>query len=288
MLSVVVLAKNEEGEIGECLDTLKWAEELVVINDESTDKTLSIIENLKSKNSSYAEASEDKAKLNVFTRGLKGDFSGQRNFALRQVTTPSSIRGAQGNWILFVDADERVTPELRAEIQSTISKACLCKINHGSLTINGFYLKREDTIFGRKLKHGETANVKLLRLGRKSAGKWEGKVHETWKIMGKVGELENPLEHYPHKTISDFLEKINDYSTLRARELFDNEITTNLFEIIAYPTGKFFQNYLLRLGFLDKMPGFIVAILMSFHSFLVRSKLYLLWKQERYPKSKSQ
>lgn len=258
MLSVVVLAKNEERNIGECLDTLKWAEEILVIDDNSEDET---IEKVK-------KAEGDK-KVTIFTRDLDGDFSGQRNFALRQ---------AQGNWILFVDADERVSPKLAEEIKKKISE---------NLDIDGFYLKREDHIFGTILKHGETAGVRLLRLGKKGAGKWEGKVHETWRIMGKVGELDNPLEHYPHKTISEFLKKINDYSTLRGRELFDHEINTNLFEIIAYPTGKFFQNYLLRLGFLDKMPGFIVAILMSFHSFLVRSKLYLLWKQERYPKSKN-
>jgi len=272
MLSVVVLAKNEEGNIEECLKTLKWAEEIVVIDDNSEDETLEIVQRVKgeggSKGGEGKEDEERRAEIKIFKRDLQGDFAVQRNFGLEK---------AIGDWILFVDADERVSPKLQAEIQSTI--------HHAPLTINGFYLKREDHLFGTILKHGETAGVRLLRLGKKGAGKWEGRVHETWRTMGKLGELEEPLEHYPHPTISEFLEKINDYSTLRARELFDQEISTNLFEIICYPIGKFFQNYLLRLGFLDKMPGFTIAVLMSFHSFLVRSKLYLLWKQERYPKS---
>jgi glycosyltransferase involved in cell wall biosynthesis len=252
MLSVVVLAKNEEGNIEECLSTLGWAEEIVVVDDNSEDGT---IEKVK-------QVERDK-KVAIFTRDLNGDWDKQRNFGLEK---------SKGNWVLFIDADERVSPELREEIQSTI--------NHESLNINGFYLKRQDTIFGKTLKHGETAGVRLLRLAKKGAGKWEGKVHETWKIEGEVGELENPLEHYPHPTISEFLENINDYSTLRAEELYEQGVKTNLFLILAYTKGKFLQNYFWKLGFLDGMPGLIVALLMSFHSFLVRSKLYLLWKQE--------
>jgi glycosyltransferase involved in cell wall biosynthesis len=257
MLSVVVLAKNEEGDIGECLKTLIWADEILVINDESTDNTVSIIENLKSKNEN------DKDKIRIFTRNLNGDFSKQRNFGLEK---------SKGEWVLFVDADERVSSELKSEIQSII--------HHSPLTINGYSLKREDHLFGKTLKHGENGSVRLLRLGKREAGKWEGKVHETWNIKGKTEELDNPLEHYPHQTISAFLEKINDYSTLRAEELYEQGIKTNLFLILAYTKGKFLQDYFLKLGFLDGMPGLIVALLMSFHSFLVRSKLYLLWKQK--------
>ena len=257
MISAVVLAKNEEGNIEECLNSVSFADELIVIDDESTDKTSEIAEKFGAK---------------VIKHPLDNDFSQQRNFALRQVTTPSSTRGAHGNWTLFVDADERVSPKLREEIQSII--------HHSSLTINGYFLKREDTIFGKTLQHGETAGVRLLRLGKIGVGKWEGKVHETWKIKGETGELDTPLEHYPHPTISAFLEDINEYSTLRAEELYEQGVKTNLFLILAYTKGKFLQNYFLKLGLLDGMPGFIVALLMSFHSFLVRSKLYLLWKQE--------
>jgi glycosyltransferase involved in cell wall biosynthesis len=247
MISAVVLAKNEEGNIGECLKSLAWADEILVINDGSTDKTSEIAEKLGAK---------------VIIHPLNNDYSAQRNFGLEK---------ANGEWILFIDADERVSPKLAEEIKNKIAN---------KQDIDGYFLKREDTLFGKVLKHGETAGVRLLRLGKKEAGKWKGKVHETWKIEGEVMELENPLEHYPHPAISEFLEQINVYSTLRAQELYDQGVKTNLFFILAYTKGKFLQDYFLKLGFLDGMPGLIVALLMSFHSFLVRSKLYLLWKQK--------
>jgi glycosyltransferase involved in cell wall biosynthesis len=271
MLSVVILARNEEGNIEECLKTLTWADEILVINDESSDKTSEIAAKLGAK---------------VIKHPLNNDFSAQRNFGLEKASGPArnaSQSDAGGEWVLFVDADERVSEKLKKEIEKVVSDE---KTKLDGIT--GFYLKREDTIFGRRLKHGETAGIKLLRLARKSAGKWEGRVHETWRTVGKTGELETPLEHYPHPTISEFLEKINEYSTLRAQELYEQGIRTNLFLIIAYTKGKFLQNYFCKLGFLDGMPGFIVSLHMSFHSFLVRSKLYLLWKQQGLPNIKNQ
>lgn len=254
MISVVILTKNEEKNIEECLKTLKWCDEVVVVDDNSEDKTVEIAR---------------KMGATVFSRALEGDFSAQRNFTLRQ---------AQGDWILFIDADEQVSAALRAEIKKQI-------VNKQSLLLrnskySGFYLRREDKIWGTTLKHGETAGVRLIRLGRKGAGKWARPIHETWDIKGEIGELKSPLLHLPHQTISEFLEEINFYSTIRARQLYNENKKTNLFEILAYPKGKFLKNYFLKLGFLDGMPGFIVALLMSFHSFLVRAKLYLLWKQE--------
>lgn len=247
-ISAVILAKNEEKNIEECLKTLKWADEVIVVDDQSSDKTMEI------------------AKANgaqVYEHPLNNDFSAQRNFGLDK---------AKGEWVFFIDADERVSSTLRAEIQSTI--------NPESSIINGFYLKREDKMWGRVLKHGENANVKLLRLGKKGKGEWEKPVHEVWQIRGEVGELKTPLQHFPHQTVSEFLEEINFYSTLRAQELYKEGKRTNLILIILYTKAKFLKDYFWNLGFSDGMPGFVVALLMSFHSFLVRSKLYLLWKQE--------
>ncbi len=247
MISVVILTKNEEKNIEACLKTLKWCDEIVVIDDNSEDKTVEIAKKLGAR---------------VFLRALEGDFSAQRNFALRQ---------AQGDWVLFVDADEQVSPQLRAEIKSAI--------NHESSTINGFYLKREDRIWGRVLKHGETANVRLLRLAKKTAGTWKRRVDEYWGIAGLTDILKNPLIHSPHQTISEFLESINFFSGLNA-QAFYNEGKQTTFVDWFKPPLKFIQNWIFRLGFLDGMPGFTVALMMSFHSFLVRAKLYLLWKQE--------
>lgn len=246
MISTVILTKNEEKNIEECLKTLKWADEVIVIDDNSIDKTIEIAQKMGAK---------------VFTRALDNDFSAQRNFGLEK---------AQGEWVFFIDADERVSPQLRAEIE----------LKTANSQYSGFYLKREDKIFGRTLKHGETAKIRLLRLGKRGRGEWEKPVHEVWNIKGEIGELKAPLLHYPHQTISDFLTEINLYSTIRAQELYGNNQKTNLLEILAYPLAKFLKNYFWYLGIFDGMPGFLLALLMSFHSFLVRAKLYLLWKHQ--------
>lgn len=255
-ISAVILTKNEEKNIGECLETLRWCDEVIVIDDNSTDKTVEIAKKMGAK---------------VFARSLDNDFASQRNFALRQALHQNGTGQVRGEWVLFVDADERVPAQLRAEIKSTI--------NHKPSTINGYFLKREDKIWGRTLKHGETAGVRLLRLGRKGAGEWRRAVDEVWEIRGETATLENPLIHYPHQTLTEFLGSINFHSTLNARAFYDEGKRTTFFDWFKPPV-KFIQNWIFRLGFLDGMPGFIVALLMSFHSFLVRSKLYLLWKKE--------
>ncbi len=245
MISAVILTKDEEKNLQECLESVKWCDEVILIDDNSTDRTLEIAKKFGAK---------------VFTHSLNNDFAAQRNFGLEKV---------MGEWVLFVDADERISPDLKKEIMETIKK----------INVNGFYLKRHDFFGGRWLKHGETANVRLLRLGRRGKGKFERKVHETWEIKGEIGELKNPLLHYPHQTLSDFIDHVNFHSTLHAEALEKEDVKPSLWRIIFYPKAKFIQNYIFRLGFLDGTPGIIVALMMSFHSFLARAKLYFLWKK---------
>ena len=246
MISAIVLTKNEEKNIEACLKTLNWCGEVIVIDDYSTDKTVAL-----------AKAGGAK----VFSHHLGNDFAAQRNFALRQ---------AQGDWVLFVDADERVTPALRVEIMSYELRVT---------SYAGFNLKRTDFLGGRWLKHGETANVKLLRLGKMRAGQWQRKVHEFWKIKGDIGELKNPLLHYPHQNLDDFLRHINFYSTLHAEALYEQGVKPGPWRIIVNPLGKFIANWIFKKGFLDGTSGFVMALMMSLHSFLAWSKLYLRWKK---------
>jgi glycosyltransferase involved in cell wall biosynthesis len=249
MISAIILTKNEEKNIGACLDSVSWCDERIVIDDHSTDKTVDI-------------AKEKGAK--VFSRFMENDFSDQRNFGLEK---------AEGEWVFFIDADERVSSALWYEIMQHTSEA----IEH----YDGFYLKRQDTMWGRVLKYGETGNVVLLRLAKKEAGKWEGRVHEKWNIRGKTIVLKNPLDHFPHPTVTEFLKEINFYTDLRAEELFKRKTTVNWFTIIAYPKAKFILNYIFKGGFLDGLPGLVVALMMSLHSFLVRGKLWLLLQKEK-------
>lgn len=247
MLSAVVLTKNEEKNIKECLKCLNFCDEILVIDDYSSDETIKEIKNFN-------------LELKIFQRHLDNNFASQRNFGLGK---------AKGDWILFVDADERISAELAAEIRAKSSKL------KAQSSINGFYLKRQDRFLGKWLKYGETASVKLLRLARKDCGQWQGKIHEVWQVKGKIGELKNPLLHKRDLTIAQFLERINFYSSIRSQELYQRGCRTNMCLVTAYPLAKFLQNYFLRFGFLDGVAGFIMAGMMSLHSFLVRGKLWI-------------
>ncbi len=249
MISAVVLTKNEEKNIAECLAGLSWCDEVIVIDDNSTDKTQEIAR---------------KMNAQVFAHSLNNDFSQQRNFGLEK---------AKGEWVLFVDADERVSSALWYEIMA-----------HTNDPVNkhaGFYLKRTDVLWGKELRHGEIGTIKLLRLAKKDAGSWHGKVHEAWKIKGNTLVLNKPLLHYPHNTVETFLKEINFYTDLRAEELYKKKIKVFWWSIILYPKAKFLLNYILRRGYKDGLQGLVFALMMSFHSFLVRGKLWMLWQKAK-------
>lgn len=249
MISAVILTKNEEQNIEACIKGLRWCDEVLVIDDNSTDKTVSIAEKLGAK---------------VYVHNLENNFGEQRNFGLSK---------AKGDWVFFVDADERVSESLTFEITSSLHQK-------NTDFVSGFSLRRIDTMWGKQLLHGENGNVRLIRLARKDAGKWVGHVHETWQVKGKIIELKNPLFHYPHQTVSEFLTEINYYTTIRSQELYKKGVKVHVWDIILYPKAKFFVNFIFKRGFLDGIPGLVVAMLMSFHSYLVRGKLWLLWDKK--------
>lgn len=254
-ISAIILTKNVEKNIVDCVRTVFFCDEIIIIDDESEDRTIEITKNLR------------REKIKIFSRSLEDDFSAQRNFGLSE---------AKGEWVLFVDADERVTNKLKNEI------IYLTRCSDRGQQLNGYFVKRRDFMWGRELKHGETGNIDLLRLAKKDAGRWVGSVHEAWKVKGNVGNLKNPLYHYPHQNIAEFLRKINYYTDLRAKELYEKKIMVKWWSIILYPKIKFLTNYFFKTGFLDGVPGLIHALMMSLHSFLVRSKLWLLWQRKYF------
>lgn len=250
-ISAVILTKNEGSKIALRISELKFCDEVVVIDDDSEDQTVKI-------------AKDNKAL--VYKHSLNNDFSLQRNFGLDK---------AHGKWVLFVDCDEKVTQFLRKEI--------LSKISDKNNTYMGFFIRRRDVFFGKKLKHGESGNMKLLRLARKDAGIWERCVHEDWRVEGKVGILKNMLFHYPHPTMNDFIDNINKFSSLHALANAKEGKRSNILKIIFFPFFKFIQNFILRLGIIDGPQGLIVAVMMSLHSYLSWSKLWLLQRKGFYP-----
>lgn len=242
MITSVTITKNEEKNIVDCLEALSFCSERIVIDDFSTDRTREL------------------ARLNgatVVEHKLDNNFSEQRNLGLKLAKT---------DWVLFVDADERISEILASEIKKSVTHE----------DINGYYLKRVDKLFGKILKHGEVGNIKLLRLGKRKTGKWTGAVHEVWNIEGKTEEFKNSLLHEPHQTVSDFLSEISLYSTIRAKELYESGKRSSWLSIVLYTKGKFAYTYFFKLGFLDGTSGLLLSLMMSFHSFLTRSKLYLL------------
>lgn len=244
MLTGIVLARDESSNIKTCLESLKFCDKLLVIDDNSSDDTVKIAQ---------------KIGATVTTRALNGDFAAARNWALNQADT---------SWVLFIDADEIVSSELGAEIKAAMQK----------IEFKGFALRRLDSIWGKTLRHGDVGNVWLTRLARRGAGQWQGRVHETWEIEGRVGLLKNPLLHYPHPDVVSFLTEINHYSTLKASEFYSTGRKTNILEIIFGPVWRFIKNYFFKLGFLDGTRGFIHAMMMAFYQFLVAGKLWLLYK----------
>jgi len=253
MLSAVVLTKNEEKNIERCLGSLDFCDEIIIVDDFSADKTLGKIQSSNFK-------VQTKPKIQIHQRDLRGDFAGQRNFGFEK---------AKGEWVLFIDADEEIGRELREEIVKLLN--CYSRLD------SAYYIKRRDRWWGTEIKYGEAAKVYnqgLIRLVKKNSGKWVGKVHEEFKTNLNAGKLNNYLDHHPHPTVKDFIEKINHYSTLRAKELKEGGVRSGILTIILYPFAKFICNYFIRLGFLDGPAGFTYAFMMSFHSFLVRAKLY--------------
>ncbi len=250
MISAIVLTKNEENNIIDCLDSISWCDEIIVIDDISKDRTLEVIRNFN-------------PRVKIYQRNLQNDFSAQRNFGLSK---------AKGDWILFIDADERLSNGLKGEIQDFLE---IKNKNN-----KGFYLYRKDVLWGKQLNHGEAGSIKLLRFGKKDTGEWKGKVHEVWDIKENLGNFKMPLYHFPHQNIEEFIREINYYTDLRSKELFDRGESVSFIKIVLYPLIKFKVNYFLRLGFLDGVEGLVFALMMSFHSFLVRSKLWLLWQKK--------
>lgn len=243
MISAVILTHNNQEMIGDVLETLKWCDERIIVDDNSTDKTLEVVKPYN---------------VTVIQHALADDFAAQRNIGLGN---------AGGDWVLFVDSDELIPSKLRDEILEVTK--------NGSMTV-GYYISRKDILFGRELRYGETAHVTLLRLAKRTAGIWEREVHETWNIKGPVASLTTPLLHYPHSSVSEFLTQINRYTTINARVFYNEGKRISAWQILAYPKTKFIQNYIFRLGFLDGVAGFVVAMMMSFHSFLTRGKLWEL------------
>ena len=232
-ISAVVITRNEEEEIAECLDALRWADEIVVMDSDSTDRTVEIARGIADR---------------VVNRPFNG-FTEQK----RAVTEL-----ARGPWILNVDADERIGPELRDEILALLKKGP---------DRDGYTIPRLTWYLGRFVRHGGWYPDRKVRLFRKGRAEWVGgKVHESVRVDGPVGDLRRPLLHYSFRTLDDHRDTIERFTRLGAEDLAARGRGGRIVDILLRPPAAFLKMYLLRLGLLDGWRGFLIALLSARHT----------------------
>ncbi len=239
-LSVTVITWNEEERLRPCLLSVTWADEIIVVDAESTDKTVQV-----------AREFTDR----IWVRPWPG-FAVQKNFALEQ---------AAGEWVLSLDADEQVTPELRQEIERVIAGG----------TADGYAIPRKNFFWGTWVRHGGLYPDWQRRLFRRGSGRFvERPVHESVEIQGSVGRLQSPLLHYSYRSLEEFIQRSNRYSTLAAQEWIRQGGRVGPASLLFRPLGRFLSMYLLRLGVLDGWRGLLLAGLYAHYVFLRTAKAW--------------
>jgi glycosyltransferase involved in cell wall biosynthesis len=234
-LSVAVITFNEEERLRACLESVAWADDIVVVDAESQDKTVQI-----------AREFTDR----VTVRPWPG-FAAQKNFALSE---------ARGEWVLSLDADEEVPAELRAEIERLLA---------GSPACDGYAIPRKNIFWGVWIRHGglyPDLQVRLVR--RKHAHFVERSVHESIVLAGRVGRLATPLLHHSYRDVSDFVVRADRYSTLAAEDLARSGRGTGLVDVLVRPVTRFLGMYVLQAGFLDGRRGLHLAALYAYYVLL--------------------
>ncbi|HVU10062.1 MAG TPA: glycosyltransferase family 2 protein, partial [Phototrophicaceae bacterium] len=240
-LTALVITKNESAHIEACLRSVDWADERLVIDSGSTDDTAAIAA---------------RCGATVLTRAWDG-YSNQKNFGTSR---------AKYDWILSIDADERVSPGLAAELLSAMASP-------GDRA--GFRIPRVTFYLGRWIRCTDWYPDLQLRLYDRRRARWNDKlVHESVTADGPVGELRGDLEHFAYRDISHHLDTINKYTTLAADEMRARGRTTGFAELLLHPPAAFLRNYILKRGVTAGTTGLVVSILNSYHVFLKYAKLW--------------
>jgi len=240
-ISAVIITKNEEANISECLKSISWVNEIILVDAESTDKTVELAKNFTSK---------------IFIHKWEG-FVKQKEFAVSQTSN---------EWILNIDADERISPQLKEEIITLIDK-----------DVNGYYLRRENYLLKKHIKSCGWDNDYQLRLVRKSKTRLTNRlVHEGFNVDGKTERLKNQLVHYTFASIEKTIGKINNYSSLRAEELYRKKKKIGGLTIITHGLAAFFRFFIVLRGYKDGVYGLIISLFNSITTFLVYMKVWEL------------
>jgi glycosyltransferase involved in cell wall biosynthesis len=247
-ISACIITYNEEQNIPDCLESLEWVEEIIVVDSMSNDSTVSRCREFTD---------------SVIQKAWEGHVK-QKNFAIAQ---------ASNDWVLCLDADERVTPELRQEIERRLSDE--------SDSVDGFYCSRHSYYLGRWINYGGWYPDYKLRLFKKSRGQWGGMdPHDKVILEGTTKYLQSALHHFVYRNLSHQIQTVDNYSAITAQGLHTEGERFTVFKLLYRPTLKFLATYFLKRGFLDGIPGLIISIVSSFYVFLRYAKLWEIQKQD--------
>jgi glycosyltransferase involved in cell wall biosynthesis len=245
-LTAAILARDEAANLAELLPRLDWVDEIVVVDGGSRDATVAI-----------AEAHGCRVLCRAFDT-----FARQRNAALDAAT---------GDWVLSIDADERPTARLAAEIRRRIARG-----RHAA-----FRVPIRSTIFGRPLRRSGTQDDRPVRLMRRAAGRWHGDVHEALRVAGRVGQLDAWLAHRTQSTLDEFLRKMQHYTTLAARARVAAGRGPRRFDLWLAPAREVFRRLFYKQGLLDGPPGWIFCLLSGLYEYILARKHRRMWEEAR-------
>ena len=243
-ISAIIPTLNEEIHIADAIQSVSFADEIIVIDSYSTDKTLEIVKGYNVK---------------IIKRTFD-DFSSQKNYAITK---------AKHDWIYILDADERVTPVVKKEILEAVQ-------NPNDFV--GFNVGRTFYFAQQRINYCGFQRDKVVRLFLKEHCKYKGIVHETIVTEGKLGFLKHKIDHYSYRNFDHYIAKLNQYSWLQAEDLFKRGKNVNLYHIAIKPPVRFFIHYVVRLGFLDGFAGFVIARTQAYAVLSRYLKLWLLKK----------
>ena len=244
-ITALAITFNEEENVKRYVESLSFADEIIFVDSNSTDKTIAIAKEMN---------------VEVIIRKFT-NFSEQRNYAISQ---------AKNDWIVFFDLDEIITNELELEIKNIV-------LNPKSKV--AFFVKRNFYFMGKRIRFGGWQNDKAVRLFNKKFCEYNGNlVHEEIKSSGAIGVLKNRLNHYSYKNFDNYNDKLNLYSNLQAKNLYNKKAKPGIYHLILRPLYRFIWQYLFRLGLLDGKEGFILAYV---HSFSVFKRYLQLWMMYR-------
>lgn len=244
LVTAIIPTYNEQEHIQEAIESVRWADEILVVDSFSTDQTVAIAKLLGAQ---------------VWQHEYENS-AAQKNRAIPKASHP---------WVFILDADERVSPQLKNEIQNLIQS--------DTLSHDAYWIPRQNDFMGKRIRYSGWQNDRVIRLFRRDLCRYQTKrVHAEVVCKGSVGELTNPLLHNTYKGIDHYISKLNRYAAWQAEDWHNKGKKTGLIQWICKPGFRFFKHYFIKKGFLDGIPGFVISVLQAYAVWMRYVKLWLI------------